>query len=65
MVHNSPGAHSLPGAERCRSTLRHWTQKHRYELERRLQQERCRGLMRVVVRAWLEEADGRKARSLR
>ena len=23
MVHHSPGAHSLPGAERCRSTLRH------------------------------------------
>eukprot|EP00964_Phaeocystis_antarctica_P056583 scaffold33393_cov62-Phaeocystis_antarctica.AAC.1 len=50
---------------RAASLVQSWTQKHRYELERRLQQERCRGLMRVVVRVWREEADGRKARSLR
>ena len=35
------------------------------ELERRREQERYRGLLRVIVRAWREEADGRHARSLR
>ena len=50
---------------RAASLVQSWTQKHRYELERRLQQERRRGLTRVVVRAWREEVDGRKARSLR
>ena len=50
---------------RAASLVQSWRQKHKYELERRQQQERCRGLMRTIVRAWWEEADGRKARSLR
>ena len=50
---------------RAASLVQSWRQKHKYELERRQQQEKYRGLMRTVVRAWREEADGRKARSLR
>ena len=38
---------------------------HRHELERRRNQEKYRGLLRTVVRAWREEADGRKAKTLR
>ena len=50
---------------RAASLVQSWRQTHKYELERRQQQEKYRGLMRTVVRAWREEADGRKARSLR
>ena len=50
---------------RAASLVGSWKQTHRHELERRRQQERCRGLMRTVMRAWREEADGRRARSLR
>ena len=51
--------------ERAASLVQSWTLRHRHELERRRQQEKCRGLMRLVLRAWREEADGRTARSLR
>ena len=51
--------------KRAASLVEAWQRTHCHELERRRQQERCRGLMRTVVRAWREEADGRKARSLR
>ena len=50
---------------RAASLVQSWRQTHKYELDRRQQQEKYRGLMRTVVRAWREEADGRKARSLR
>ena len=36
-----------------------------WEVERRKGQEQLRGVMRVIVRAWREEADGRRARALR
>ena len=42
-----------------------WQGAHRHELERRRNQEKYRGLLRTVVRAWREEADGRKAKTLR
>ena len=42
-----------------------WQGAHRHELERRRNQERYRGLLRTVVRAWREEADGREAKTLR
>ena len=42
-----------------------WQGAHRHELERRRAQEKYRGLLRTVVRAWREEADGRKAKTLR
>ena len=50
---------------RAASLVQSWRQTHKNELERRQQQEKYRGLMRTIVRAWREEADGRKARSLR
>ena len=50
---------------RAASLVQSWRQTHKYELDRRQQQEKYRGLMRTVVRAGREEADGRKARSLR
>ena len=42
-----------------------WKRTHAAEIKRRDSQERARGLMRLIVRAWREETDGRKARSLR
>ena len=42
-----------------------WQGAHRHELERRRNHEKYRGLLRTVVRAWREEADGRKAKTLR
>ncbi len=42
-----------------------WKQAHAEEVERRNGQERARGLVKLVVRAWREEPDGRKPRSLR
>jgi hypothetical protein len=42
-----------------------WKRAHAGEVKRRNNQERARGLMKLIVRAWREETDGRKARSLR
>jgi hypothetical protein len=42
-----------------------WKRAHAGEVKRRNGQERARGLMKLILRAWREEADGRKARSLR
>ena len=50
---------------RAADLVRVWQRTHRRELDRRRDQERFRGLLRVVVRAWREVADGRGARSLR
>ena len=50
---------------RAVSAVQAWQAAHRHEIERRRDQERCRELMRLVVRAWREEADGRHARSMR
>jgi hypothetical protein len=46
-------------------TLGAWKRAHDGEVKRRNGQERARGLMKLIVRAWREETDGRKARSLR
>ena len=43
---------------RAVSAVQAWQAAHRHEIERRRDQERCRELMRLVVRAWREEADG-------
>ena len=48
-----------------RSNSSRRSRAHRHELERRRAQEKYRGLLRTVVRAWREEADGRKAKTLR
>ena len=50
---------------RAAGTVQAWQGAHRHELERRRNQEKYRGLLRTVVRAWREEADGRKAKTLR
>lgn len=50
---------------RAVSAVQAWQAAHRHEIERRRDQERCRELMRLLVRAWREEADGRHARSMR
>ena len=50
---------------RAAGVVRDWQAAHRIELERRRDQEKYRGLLRTVVRAWREESDGRHARSLR
>ena len=50
---------------RAAGAVEEWQKAHRRALERRREQERYRGLLRTVVRAWREEADGRKAMSLR
>ena len=50
---------------RAAGAVEEWQRTHRRALERRREQERYRGLLRTVVRAWREEADGRKAMSLR
>ena len=50
---------------RAAGAVREWQAAHRHELERRRDQERFRGLLRTVVRAWREQADGRCARSMR
>ena len=50
---------------RAVSAVQAWQAAHRHEIERRRDQERCRELMRWVVRAWREDADGRHARSMR
>ena len=50
---------------RAESAVQAWQATHRHELERRREQERYRGLLRTVMRAWREEADGRCARSKR
>ena len=48
---------------RAESAVQAWQVANRYETERRREQERYRGVMRVVLRAWREEADGRCAHS--
>ncbi len=45
--------------------LEAWREDSAGEVEGRSGQERARGLMKLVVMAWREETDGRKARSLR
>ena len=50
---------------RAEGAVREWQAAQRHELERRRDQERFRGLLRTVVRAWREQADGRCARSMR
>ena len=42
-----------------------WKKAHDGEVRRRQDQERARGTMRTIMRAWREETDGRKAMSLR
>ena len=42
---------------RAESAVQAWQVAHRHEIERRREQERHRGLLRTVVRAWREEAD--------
>lgn len=42
-----------------------WKKAHDGEVRRRQDQERARGTMRLIVRAWREQTDGRKAMSLR
>ena len=50
---------------RAAGAVREWQAAHRHELERRRDQERFRGLLRTVMRAWREQADGRCACSMR
>ena len=42
-----------------------WKRSHQGEIKRRSNQERSRGILRLILRAWREETDGRKAQSLR
>ena len=41
--------------------VRGWECEHEYEMWRRREQERYRGTMLVIVRAWREHVDGRRA----
>ena len=51
--------------DRAAQMVQEWQRATRWEVDRRAEQERKRGLLRVIVRAWREVADGQRARSLR
>ena len=48
----------------ARGLVEQWISKHTFEVRRREEQERYRGVMRVIMRAWREQADGRPAAAM-